>query len=55
METLRENGNEHFICGDLNARHCTWDTRFDARGNAVQAVVSGVENAYVCAAVTPSY
>lgn len=48
--TLANNGNENFICGDLNARHCTWDTRCNARGNAVHAVLNRTPNAYINAA-----
>lgn len=47
---VEENGNEHFIYGDLNARHSTWDTRCNERGITVNKVLKKSRSAHVCAA-----
>lgn len=52
---LKENGNNYFLCGDLNARHSSWDTRCKERGMAIHGVASETPRKYVCAAKNNSY
>lgn len=53
--SLEEKGNQYLLCGDLNSRHCAWDTRCNERGVAIHNVVIRVPRSYICAAKTNSY
>lgn len=52
---MSENGNNHLICGYLNAHHCTWDKACNYQGVAIHRIVKETPNAYLVAAAVPSY
>lgn len=55
VNTLKENGDRHLLCGDLNARHIAWDTVSNERGTTIHEVANRIPRTYICAAKLNSY
>lgn len=54
-QTINDCGNNHLLCGDLNAHHCKWEKACNERGVAVHRLLIEIPNTHIVAADVLSY